>query len=251
MKFKYKELSNILLIDIETVPNSPSFEHLSKLEKELWAQKSKYLLSRIPEDDQKELLKSLYLEKAGIFAEFSKVVCISVGLMIPKKKYVRVRIKSFSGDDEKKVLDEFSELLNNYFNKLSKNYICGHNIKEFDIPFLCRRMVKHQMDLPKLLDIVGLKPWETKHILDTMQLWKFGDYKNYTSLNLLSYVLDIPSPKQDIDGSMVGKVYWMDQDLERIVKYCERDVFTIAEIMGKFLKLPPIERTFPEEDQDE
>jgi predicted PolB exonuclease-like 3'-5' exonuclease len=247
MKFKYKELSNILLIDVETVPNSPSFEHLSKEEKDLWAHKSKYLVSRLPEDEQRKLLKNLYLEKAGIFAEFSKIVCISVGLMIPKKKFVRVRLKSFYGDDEKMILQDFADLLEKYFNKLSKNYICGHNIKEFDIPFICRRMIKHQMDLPRLLDIVGLKPWETKHILDTMQLWKFGDYKNYTSLRLLAHVLDIPSPKEDIDGSMVGKVYWMDQDLERIVRYCEKDVFTVAEIMGKFLKLPPIERSMEKE----
>ncbi len=248
MKFKYKDLSNILLIDIETAPTSPSFEHLSDLEKGLWTHKSKYLISRLPEADQKDILKNMYLEKAGIFAEFSKIICISVGLMIPKKKCVRVRLKSFFGDDEKKILESFSELMDKYFNKLSKNYICGHNIKEFDIPFICRRMVKYQMDLPKLLDIVGLKPWETKHILDTMQLWKFGDYKNFTSLNLLAYVLDLPSPKNDMDGSMVGEVYWKNQDLERIVKYCESDVLSVAAILGKFLKLPPIESALKEED---
>jgi DNA polymerase elongation subunit (family B) len=144
-----------------------------------------------------------------------------------------LRLKSFSGE-EKELLEEFNNLLNTHYDRLDDHHLCGHNIKEFDVPFLCRRSVIHGLDLPRLLNISGKKPWQVSHLLDTMELWRFGDYKNYTSLALLAGTLGIPSPKDDIDGSMVGHVYWQEDDIERIITYCEKDVITVAQVVMKF-----------------
>ncbi|MBK7094679.1 MAG: 3'-5' exonuclease [Saprospiraceae bacterium] len=232
-------LSNILFIDIETVSENKVFDELPSEMQEFWKNKSKYWIKEegVSETDVSEIYKN----KAGIYAEFAKVICISIGFIYTKNDKNEIRIKSFYGDDEKKLLSEFAELLNNKFDKPEKFRICGHNIKEFDIPFLSRRMVINEIKLPELLNIAGKKPWEVQHITDTMEMWKFGDYKNYTSLALLATILGIKSPKDDIDGSMVGQVYWETGDLERIVRYCEKDVKTVAQIFLRMNYLPLLE----------
>ena len=220
-------------MDIETVSTVKKFDELSTEFQELWKRKSRYWLKE--EDD--ESAAEIYKDKAGIYAEFAKIVCISVGFITKEND---IRIKSFYDDDEKIVLSQFSELLSNHYNNPLKHQLCGHNIKEFDIPFICRRLIINNMPIPAILDVMGKKPWETKHLLDTLEMWKFGDYKNYTSLNLLANVLGIKSPKDDIDGSQVGNVYWEEGNLERIKVYCEKDVKTVAKVYLRILNLPGI-----------
>ena len=215
-------LKNILFLDIETVPQYATYEEVPPDFANLWEKK----VQSLRKDD--ESLDVSY-RRAGIYAEFGKIICISCGYFTTGNKF---RIKSFYGHNEKKLLLEFSEVLLKHFNSSDK-FLCAHNGKEFDFPFLCRRMVIHQLALPSILDTTGKKPWEVSH-LDTMELWKFGDYKSYTSLNLLALILGIPTPKDDIDGSMVWQVYWEEKNLERIVTYCQKDVLTVAQILRKF-----------------
>lgn len=223
------DLNQVLVIDIETVPQYPSFDDLSTEMQQLWGDKTRY--QRKEGETPAE-----YYVRAGILSEFGKIICISVGIFTNKTKNISFRVKSFYGDNEHKILEEFSALLN----KQSDNLIlCAHNGKEFDFPYLCRRLLINDMNIPHQLRIHGKKPWEVYH-LDTMDLWKFGDYKNYTSLNLLAAVLNIPSPKDDIDGSMVCGVYWEEKNLERIKNYCEKDVITTARILLKFKALPQL-----------
>ena len=230
--FKNIDYSKILFFDIETVPQTYDFNDLDHRGKELWDKKSKYIQER---DD---LTAEETYEKAGIYAEFSKVVCISMGFVLQKDGEEQIRIKSLYSKEEKKLLQEFIDLLDSYY--ASPDYmLCAHNGKEFDIPFLCRRILINHLKLPFLLNISGKKPWEIKHI-DTMEQWKFGDYKNYTSLDLLTYVFDIPTPKDDIDGSMVAKVYYEDQNLERIVSYCEKDVVATIQLFRRYQGNPLI-----------
>lgn len=213
----------ILFIDIETVPEAESWDDVSPDLQELWAKKTAYRR-------EKEAIapSDFYESSAGIWAEFGKVVCISVGYI---STYDKIRIKSFYGHNETEILEDFSELLNNHFFS-AQSLMCGHNIKEFDIPFIARRMLIHQIALPNVLNLFGKKPWEVQH-LDTMELWKFGDYKHYTSLNLLANIFNIPTPKDDIDGSMVAEVYYKENNLERIKTYCEKDVLTVANVFRK------------------
>ena len=216
-------LSKILFLDIETVPEHETFEELSDVMQELFEKKTRF--QRNDEVDVAEF----YQDRAGVLSEFSKVVCISAGFIVTDKDGNHTfRVKSFYGDDEKKVLEDFRELLNGSFNSYD-TYLCAHNGKEFDYPFMARRMIINRITLPEALDIAGKKPWEVRH-LDTMELWKFGDYKHYTSIKLLTAVLDIPSPKDDIDGSEVAGVYYKTKDIERIAIYCEKDTFTVAQI---------------------
>ena len=223
MLYKLK-LEDILFLDIETVPESGEFSSLDEVKKELWEQKSQY-------QRKEDFTAEEFYERAGIWAEFGKVVCISVGFFNLKADIRNLRIKSFHGE-EKTILKSFKQLLNDHFSG-PKKLLCAHNGKEFDFPYLARRMIIHGIKLPYNLDLFGKKPWEVPH-LDTMELWKFGDYKHYTSLKLLAHVLGIPSPKEDMDGSMVREVYYKDKDIDRIVTYCELDVITLAQV---FLKL--------------
>lgn len=225
-----EQLKHILFIDIETVPCVPEFNSLSEALQLEWKKKAKYLKSSsgdLAEPDQ------LFFDRAGIFSEFSKVVCICVGMLVPNGDGWQLRLKALSNDDEKILLNDFCVLLSRFQKSSPDLRFCGHNIKEFDIPFLCRRMVINGMELPSCMQLSGKKPWDITHI-DTLELWRFGDYKHFTSLALLAAVLDIPSPKGDIDGSMVGTVYWKDKDLARIAKYCLGDVLTTARV---FLRL--------------
>lgn len=223
------DLQQILVLDVETVPQYASAEEVPTHLMELWAQKTQY--HRRDGESAEE-----YYHRAGIWAEFGKIVCISFGGFIRKQGEYGFRIKSFSGDDEVELLQGFIDLLNKQPAEL---VLCAHNGKEFDFPYLCRRMLINGLKIPKQLQIAGKKPWEINH-LDTMELWKFGDYKNYTSLNLLSTVLGIPNPKDDIQGSDVHWVYWQDKDLKRIQTYCQKDVLTTAQILLKFKGMPPL-----------
>ncbi|WP_245542554.1 ribonuclease H-like domain-containing protein [Segetibacter koreensis] len=182
-----------------------------------------------------------YLQKAGILAEFGKVICISAGFFYKDKAdRTCLRIKSISGNDEKKLLTEFIELANNFYSHKNRIQFAGHNIREFDVPFLCRRMVINQIPLPPFMHVHGAKPWEIS-MTDTLQWWKFGDYKNYISLHLLANILDISTSKDDIDGSMVQHVYYKENDLQRIVNYCQKDVVVVAQVLLRFKNLPLIE----------
>ncbi len=234
MIIQRKILKNTLFIDIETVSVTSTYDELSSDMQALWMKKSRKFKADKERDMTPQLAAGLYREKAGIFAEFAKVACITVGYLSNMKgEEPSLRLKSFAGD-EKVLLEEFNDLLNQHYDRPDEHYLCGHNIKEFDVPFLCRRCVVNGLDLPRLLNISGKKPWQVAHLLDTMELWRFGDYKNYTSLALIAGTLGIPSPKDDIDGSMVGHVYWEEDDIDRIVTYCEKDVVTVAQVAMKF-----------------
>lgn len=212
----------VLFLDIETVPQVAGFGELGEEDQHLWSEKSRF----IREKQNLELEKSY--EQAGIYAEFGKIVCISVGYFSVSFGKRVLRITSFFNDDEKVVLSDFANLLNTYHNNPFR-ILCAHNGKEFDFPYLCRRMLVNKIALPEVLNIAGKKPWEIAH-LDTMELWKFGDYKHYTSLKLLAHIFGIPTPKDDIDGSMVRSVYYDEKNLERIMVYCQKDVVTIAQL---------------------
>ena len=218
-------LKNILFLDIETVPAYENWNQLSEEEQYLFEKKTAY-------QRKEEITPKDFYERAGIWAEFGKIICISVAFFNPKESVKQLRVRSFSSDNEKEILLGFKELLNTHFNR-KEHLLCAHNGKEFDFPYIARRMVIHQIELPSKLNLFGKKPWEVPHI-DTMELWKFGDYKHYTSLQLLSSILGIASPKDDIDGSDVARVYYVEKDLERIVKYCEKDTITLAQLLLRF-----------------
>lgn len=214
----------ILFLDIETAPQYPDYDRVPDNFKELWDHKSRFL---IKDEEGKRTSAEVY-RQAGIYAEFGKVISISAGFF-SGDRFVQ---KAFYGDDERQILLDFGRLLAKSFYSES-HYLLAHNGKEFDFPFLSRRYLINSLELPALLDNAGKKPWEIRH-LDTMELWKFGDFKSYTSLNLLAEVFNIPSPKGDMDGSMMYKVYWEDKDWDRIVRYNHRDVITLAQLYRKF-----------------
>lgn len=228
------QTENLIFLDIETVPQTSSFEELPEEMKKLWEKKSSFFRS----EDQ---TSSEAYQRAGIYAEFGKIVCISAGLVYSDEGRKKIRLKSFAGKDEHQLLSDFALLLKTLSAKKSYS-LCAHNGKEFDFPYIARRMLINGIELPSLLDTAGKKPWEVLHV-DTMELWKFGDFKNYTSLDLLANVFGIPSPKNDIDGSMVAEVYYEQNDLPRIINYCEKDVITIIQLIHKFKGMA----TIPEE----
>jgi len=217
-------LNNILFLDIETVPEAANYNELDADMQGLYEQKTQY-------QRKDEFTAAEFYDRAGIWAEFGKIICISVGYFVIKGDVRNFRVTSFFGE-EPKLLKDFNNLLTNHFSG-PQYVLCGHNAKEFDIPFLARRMIINQIPIPDKLNLFGKKPWEIPH-LDTLELWKFGDYKHYTSLKLMCKVLGIPSPKGDIDGSQVGHVYYVDKDIDRIVTYCEKDTIAVAQI---FLRL--------------
>lgn len=222
------DLSKILFLDIETVSQYPAFEEAPKTHQDLWELKANFLMK-----EEEDSVDSVY-ERAGIYAEFGKIVCISVGFINQNVAQADLRVKSFSGKDEKQLLESFAGLLDSHYNS-PDHLLCAHNGKEFDFPYIARRMIINGVKIPKILNIMGKKPWEVGH-LDTMQMWKFGDFKNYTSLKLLAHSFGVPSPKDDIDGSDVGRVFWEEDDLDRIVTYCEKDVLTLAKVYLKLVQ---------------
>jgi hypothetical protein len=223
------QIENLLFIDIETAPEYAQFQSVPKPLQPLYLKKSERLKKETENNEDQ------YFNHAGIYAEFGKIICISVGII----RKDQLRIKSFSGHEEKKVLLQFCELLNTHYDKPKKYSFCGHNACEFDIPYLCRRLLINQIDLPAMLDIGGKKPYESTTV-DTLHLWRFGDYKHYTSLNLLALILGIESPKEDMDGKDVGRIYWKENNLKRIVEYCQRDVVTVAQLLLRFKGEPSL-----------
>jgi predicted PolB exonuclease-like 3'-5' exonuclease len=218
--------NKILFFDIETVPLTYEFKDLEERAQGLWDRKTRFLQER------DNLSPDELYEKAGIYAEFGKVVCISMGFVLQKEGETQIRVKSIANENEKILLQEYIDLLNSYYN--SPDFLfCAHNGKEFDIPFLCRRILINGLKLPFMLNVAGKKPWEIKH-LDTMELWKFGDFKNYTSLDLLTYIFNIPTPKDDMDGSQVAKVFYEEKNLDRIIHYCEKDVIATIQLFRKY-----------------
>ena len=224
-------LEHILFLDIETVPQHPSFDLLDEDLQALWAQKTQY-------QRKDEFTPEAFYDRAGIWAEFGKIICISVGYFVFKGDQRNFRVTSYHGD-EVELLQAFKQLLETHFNK-PYHLLCAHNGKEFDFPYIARRMIINNIRLPHKLNLFGKKPWEVPH-LDTMELWKFGDYKTFTSLKLMAKVLGVPSPKDDIDGSQVRDVYYEDNDLSRIVDYCEKDTLTVAQILLRLRHDPLLE----------
>jgi hypothetical protein len=213
-------LDRVLFLDIETVPQTYQFPDLEETTRKLFEAKTRFM-----QNDEKSF-EELYNDRGGIYAEFGKIICISVGFVHETRTGNEIRMKSFYHDDEETLLKQFVNLLEN-----NPKYaiLCGHNAKEFDFPYICRRLLINGMKLPSVLDIAGKKPWEISH-LDTLELWKFGDYKAFTSLALLCHVFQIPTPKDDISGADVARVYYEEQDLERIKVYCEKDVVALIQL---------------------
>ena len=220
------DLTKVLFLDIETVPQLADYKNLDETTTALWDDKAGKL-------SRNESTGEEIYERAGIYAEFGKIICISVGFFVLREGGKReFRMRSFYGDDEKILLLEFADLLNAHYNSPTQ-LLCGHNGKEFDFPYIARRMIINQIPLPKILNMVGKKPWEVQH-LDTMEMWKFGDWKSYTSLKLLTHVLGVPTPKTDIEGKDVARVYYEENDLGRIEEYCKRDTLAVAQVLLRF-----------------
>ena len=214
-------IENILFLDIETVPQTDTWNNLDSTTQYLWDKKTK-------SQRKEEIVASdFYEQRAGIMAEFGMIVCISVGMIDNNTR--KLKIKTFSGE-ERNLLIAFCELFNSpRFNNI---ILCAHNGKEFDFPYIARRLLINGIQPPIPFQMFGKKPWEIPHI-DTMELWKFGDWKSYVSLELLAHIFGIPTPKDDIDGSMVADIYYKEGDIDRIIHYCEKDVLTLANVFRR------------------
>lgn len=219
-------INKVLFLDVETVPAQPEYGRLDERMKKLWDRKAGHIRQK-----EEQSPEELY-PRAGIYAEFGKIIVISVGFHNGNE----FRVKSFYGEDEKLLLEDFAAMLNRHYDE-PDDLLCAHNGKEFDFPYISRRMLINGIEIPEILRIAGRKPWEVRH-LDTMELWKFGDYKSYTSLELLTAVFNIPTPKDDIDGSMVGSIFWQEKNLERIRNYCQKDVVAVAQLLRRYMNLP-------------
>lgn len=219
----------ILFLDVETVPCTKHFDKLSDELQMLWKEKWDSLCMRSPERFSGTYPEGFERE-AGIFAEYGKIICISVGFCYKNEHdgQFHVRTRSFCGDDEKEILHDFFDLIARFVHT-PYHSLAGHNIKEFDIPFICRRALINGLPLPEILQISGKKPWEINFI-DTLELWKFGDFKHYTSLRTLTALFGIPTPKDDIDGSEVAQVYYTDHNINRISTYCQKDVIATIQV---------------------
>lgn len=227
MQLQITSLKEVLFLDIETVPHVATYDELDATWQSLWD--SKHATFR---DAAVSTPAETFTSKAGIYAEFGKIICVSIGFFHYDKKSGTdtFRVKSFSADEEADLLAPFCTLLTKYFNDVDRWHLGGHNVREFDIPYLCRRILANGLTLPAILDLSGRKPWEI-NVIDTLQQWRFGDFKNYTSLKLIAATLGITSPKEDIEGKDVAAVYWQRHELDRIVRYCQRDVVTVARIL--------------------
>jgi len=227
-------IRNTLIIDIETVSATEEFEHLDERLKKQWERKVSFL-----KNENEHTVDELYFERAGLYAEFGKVICIGVGFFVKTKLGdMGLRIKAYSSDNEKELLLQFKELINDTLDG-EDLILCAHNGKDFDFPYLCRRYLINGIDIPIALQISGKKPWEINH-LDTMEMWKFGDRRNYASLDLLASLFSIESSKKEIDGSQVNRSYYVDNDLEKIADYCKQDVYVTANLYLRMNQLPVI-----------
>lgn len=226
-------LSQLLVIDIETACSHGSYDDLPEMWKGLWEEK---VSRNLPEGMN---AGEWYGARAGIMAEFGRVVCISMAIFTGNAENSGLKLRSVSGSDEKILLEDFASVLENFQKARPGFCFAGHNIREFDIPFLCRRMIINGIRIPSCMDFQNKKPWEVS-MVDTFQYWRFGDYKNFTSLKLLAAAMGLPSPKDDLDGSMVSPLFWekdpavQQENINRIVAYCEKDVITTANIVRRF-----------------
>ena len=220
-------IEDVLFLDIETVPQYPDFFEVPEKFQKLWELKSAFF--RNEEQEPADVY-----ERAGIYAEFGRIICISAGFVTQKGGERIFRVKSFYDEDEMRLLSDFNNMLDKFTSHTSR-CICAHNGQEFDYPYIARRTLIRGLRLPRILNIAGMKPWDVKDkLLDTLQLWKFGDYKNYTSLSLLCATFNIPTPKDDIDGSQVAGVYYEENDLDRIIRYCEKDTLAVANLLLRY-----------------
>ncbi|MBR1808518.1 MAG: 3'-5' exonuclease [Paludibacteraceae bacterium] len=227
-----QSLDKIMFFDIETAPQVEEYSMLNDEMQHLWAEKTDKLRAFSPQKYPDNATPADLWDQAAIYAEYGRIVCISVGICYMKDKEWHLRTKSFCGSDEKQILIDFFELLGKFM-ITPYHHLCGHNIKEFDVPYVCRRALVNGVGLPDCLRIAGKKPWEVQFI-DTMELWKFGDYKSFTSLKTLTAIFGIPTPKDDIDGSEVGRVYYKEKNIDRISVYCQKDVVATTQV---FLRL--------------
>ena len=226
----FSEPEKIFFLDIETAPQCAKFNQLPETWQKLWEQKASTLkLEDTPE---------ISYRRAGIYAEFGRVVCVCIGRIVLQNKVPVLRIRTFCDADETSLLKKLAQWLSR--NITSENRLCAHNGKEFDFPWMARRMLINKIQLPNCLQLAGKKPWEVPH-LDTLEMWKFGDYKHYTSLNLLAETFGIQSPKKNMDGHMVGEKYWNENAVEEIVQYCCEDVRTLAELSLIWASKPPLQ----------
>lgn len=223
-------IEKILFLDIETVPQYADWAEISEEEKKLWDKKTQW------QRGEEVSAEDFYNNRAGVMAEFGKIVCISVGML---EKNNQLKIKSFAGDNEAELLEDFGKIFNSP--RLSNIILCAHNGKEFDFPWIARRMLINGFQPPVPFQMFGKKPWEIPH-LDTMELWKFGDWKSFISLELMAHIFGVPTSKDDIDGSQVAEVYYKEKDLPRIVKYCEKDVLTLANVFRRLRQEDLLER---------
>jgi 3'-5' exonuclease len=218
------DIKDILFLDIETVSCVDHYGKLSERLKTQWARKANFFKREENQTDE-----DLFHERAGIYAEFGKIIVIAIGKYTEENGTLGLRTKYFTDHDEKKILSDFRAALE----KMGPSVrLCAHNGKEFDFPYLCRRSLVNGIPVPSVLNMAGKKPWEVGH-LDTMEMWKFGDYKHYTSLDLLAAIFNIPTSKGVMDGSMVSKVYYQEGDLKKIAEYCVGDVIAIAQLYLK------------------
>lgn len=228
MNFPKQNLKRILFVDIETATCASNYGELDddlklfwRLRQERYNHKDAYL--------SEEELWQTFNDKAAIYAEYARVVCISMGVLTSDDEGAEFRVKNLFATEEYDLLTQFADILNAHYYDPFSAFICGHNIREFDIPFLCRRFIINGIPLPSFINITGQKPWQVHHLLDTLDLWKFGDYKHYSSLDLLCKVLSVDSPKGEMSGKDVSGRYW-EGHLDEIVKYCEKDVIATARI---------------------
>ncbi len=229
-----KELKDILFLDIETVSVTERYAQLEERLKVQWARKANFLRREEGQTDE-----DLFHQKAGIYAEFGKIVSVAIGKYTETAGQMGLRTKHFTYDDEKKLLLEFSQLLAKL--EPEKTILCAHNGKEFDFPYLSRRMLINGIPLPVALNLSGKKPWEIPH-LDTLELWKFGDYKHYTSLDLLTAIFNIPTSKGVMNGSQVNEVFYKEKDLAKISEYCTGDVIAVAQLYLRMKGLPLLQQ---------
>jgi predicted PolB exonuclease-like 3'-5' exonuclease len=229
-----KHLRNILFIDIETVSQVSHLDLLDERLKGLWLKKASYLQNTDNLSDE-----DFYLKRASIYAEFGKIICIGIGgIFFDDNQEPTLRIKMIGGDSEADILGQFKTIIEKH--KAAANLmLCAHNGKEFDFPYICRRMLVNGITLPRILQVSGRKPWEINH-LDTLDLWKFGDYKHYTPLDLLACIFDLPECKIEASGDQINHLYYIEKDIPRIERYCAEDVKVLTQLYMKMNSWPLI-----------
>jgi hypothetical protein len=244
-----RQLANLLVFDVETVHGQAEYEQLDPILQKHWARRARRMAQFDPsqladaDDPADPHFGALYREQAAIHAEFGRIVCITVGSLVQSGQGWRLYHRSYAGPDEAEILRAFSQVLDNHIDRLPQpennaKALCGHNIKNFDIPYLCRRLLINEVPMPVACRVWNLKPWEMRHLVDTMELWRFGEYRSFAPLELLTQVMGIPSPKADMDGSRVSDAFWHEGDHAKIAQYCEQDVIATAQLALKLAGEP-------------